>query len=534
MYTMVSTKPPAGATRPAGAPAGAGSQQRNTSGQAKSAAAPKAAEEASSPNGASPEAKAASPATAVPSSRPVTTSTSYAAALKVGTAHDTAAPAGVMGGRDYAAPHLTNSGMNLMFGRMQHSMAHNAANIAIQRPSRSYSEPLVATGIKFEGPSSLNGEVIDEAQLLNRNSSAGAITKAPSSTASSRSNSIAQAPSFLNGNANSTPTLGNLPWLSSPPSNTLDSGGVEFGLQLPPAIEQKSGSHVQSGMAQNQYAVQQQQQGGPPGIVNPSGLWFPAQQQQLQGADAQQHSQQQQHQQAFQQAAMQQQYMGAPFGGMMFMPGPYMGIQPPPPGVAASPDVWAAMVSSHAMHEQMGMQPGQYPGQPFMVPQFPFFSPEAAANAMAFGPGATPQQQMMFFNAQQQQMQAMQMQHMQYAQVMAAQAQMQQARVQQQQGGATPSNTTTSTTPQQGVAGSEHKSSNASPFAGTDGFGYAGKTGAPGLSPPPPASSGAAQQTTNKSSEHTESDDLFNLHGLNLDSPAFEPSAQPWSLGGRR
>lgn len=527
MYTMANLKSAAApsANRPAAAAAQAsGGQQKSPTGPA--AAQTKATAKSEESTAAAETAKGgAAPVT--PSSRPVTTSTSYAAALKVGTAYESApnagaGPAGMLANRDHAAPHLSNSGMNLMFSRMQQSMAQNAA---IQRPSRSYSEPMVATGIKFEGSSSLNGDVMDEALLLNRGS-AGAITKTPSSNASSRSNSIVQAPSFLNGSG--TPTLANIPWLSSPPSNPLDPTGVELGLQLPPAIEQKPVAAAGTNQSNVPYAVQQQQQqqqqNGPPGIVNNSGLWFPVPQQQQQAsasdaAQAQAQQQQQQQQQAFQ-AAMQQQYLGGPFGGMMFMPGPYMGLQPPP-GVAPTPDVWAAMVSSHAMHEQMGLPPGQYPGQPFMMPQFPFFSPEAGA--MAFGPGATPQQQMLFFNAQQQ-MQAMQMQHMQYqAQAMAAQqAQLQQQARNQPQGS---QGSTHQHGSQQGHAGqnnSEQKTLGGS-FIGGDSF---GKTGAPGLSPTTGTTTASTTQPTSKSSEHTESDDLFNLHGLNLDSPAFVPSGQ--------
>jgi hypothetical protein len=397
-----------------------------------------------------------------------------------------------------------------MYGRLQ--------SMSVQRPARSYSEPIV----KFEGSSALNGDILSpEALLLNRNSTAGAITKTPSSNASSRSNSIVQAP-FLGPGSGYSPdntgatgkspvTLGNIPWLSSPPSNPLDPTGADFGLQLPPATEQKTDSAASANRSSggNPYSAP----AGPPGIVSSNGMWFPPQQQQSDAA------QQQQQQQAFQQAAMQQQFMGGPFGGMMYM-NPYMPA--PPPGVVPSPDAWAAMISSHAMQEQIGMPQGQYPGQPFMMPQFPFFNPEAAS-AMGFGhgtPAQQQQQQMMYFSAQQQ-LQALQQMHYQnQAQAMALAA----AQAQMQAQGHNPAHNAA----QAAVASNEqHKGIGSSSFP----YPLAARSGPPGA----PPGILPAVSAPGKTSENTESDDLFHFHELNLDSPAFDPKApQTWMPAGRR
>ena len=166
-------------------------------------------------------------------------STSYAAALKGAAAHDTNSgsilgPSSSVPLRDHAAPHIGNSGMNLL--------------LSVQRPNRSYSEPIV----KFEGSSALNGDSIPlDSALLNRNSNAGTI-----SNASSRSNSIVQAPSGSlvlgnsvsyspdGGHGKSPVTLGNLPWLSSPPSNPLDPNAPSYDQAMEPI--RKEGRHMVS------------------------------------------------------------------------------------------------------------------------------------------------------------------------------------------------------------------------------------------------------------------------------------------------
>lgn len=463
-------------------------------------------------------AVSAPPATGSPATSRTVSSTSYAAALKGATTHDSASGS-ILGSastvplRDHAAPHIGNSGMNLL--------------LSVQRPNRSYSEPIV----KFEGSSALNGDSIPlDSALLNRNSNAGTI-----SNASSRSNSIVQAPSgslVIGNNVSYSPdsshgkspvTLGNLPWLASPPSNPLDPTGGEFGLPLPPATEQHkhSGGHSNdSHHSGNRSLSSTSTFSGSTnqGMHGSNGMWFPTPQMGL--GDAQQQA-------AFQQAAMhQQQYMGGAFGGMMF---PYMNMPPPPPGVAPSPDVWAAMVSNHAMMEQqhhhqqnvghMQMPPGQFPGQFMMPAPFPFYAPDGSVS-FGPGPGATPQQQMMFYNAQQAQMQAQynHMQQLQYqnqAQAMAlAQAQ---AQV-QAMGNSNPSaaGANGSLTADQKALGSG--------FNGA-GLGYAGGMQNAGV---PAGSAG-------KTSEQTESDDLFHFAELTMDSKIFEPtSAQPWAPAARR
>lgn len=516
MYASATAKPTPAATKPTTQPAAA-----------STAATPKAAG-AKPVDGAAEGAAAAAAAPAkavVNTSRTAVATTSYAAALKAGTAHEhaSAAAPGSIGG---VAPHLSSAGQTLMYGSLQQ---------AVQRPARSYSEPIVKF---FEGSSALNGEPIDEALLLARNSSAGAITKTPSSNASSRSNSIVQGPHFLGqgfspdtgapaANSTGTPTLSNIKWLSSPPSNPLDPSGSEFGLQLPPATEQKAADatagqtqQVAPTPAANPYAGHHQH-----GMINSSGLWLPPGQQGAGNLAQQQQPALHAQQQAFQQAAMQQQFMQAPFGGMMFMPmagaNPYMGMQAPP-GVAPSPDVWAAMVSNHQAHEQMGMPHGQFPGQQFMMSPYPFFSPDGSG--MGFPPGTTPQQQMMFFNAQQQ-MQAFQ--HMQFQQMAAAQAQMQ-ARAQGAVAGQNAAQNSANS-----VAGSTASavSGNAEQQKSTDGQQVAARPqGAPGLSAP----AHAAPAVNRRPNEHTESDDFFGIRELNLDSPAFDPKATAWIPPGRR
>lgn len=414
----------------------------------------------------------------------------------------------------------------------------------IPRPSRSYSEPIV----KFEGSSVLNNDSLPFDEKAKSTNPAGAITKTPS-----RSNSIAHAPAnFLayspdgtpvnntggsgsnaggNGSNTGTPvSLGNLPWLSSPPSNPLDPTGAEFGLPLPPASDQQKQSGLSSAeSAQGSAAAAAAAAGPPPSYGGPmgapppgimgNGQWFGAPPPHLGGDMLQQ-------QQAFhqQQAAQHQQYMnnGGPFPGMMY--NPYM-PGGPPPGVAPSPDMWAAMVSSHAMHEQHQHGQGglmQMPPQQFMMPPFPFFGPDGTP--MHF-PGATPQQQQMMFYSAQQQMQASlhQMQQLQYqnqAQAIAlAQAQAQMAAMAQGQGQGQG---------QQGQGQSEQ---------GQDSKALSGAAFGPGLGGYPPQGlqqqvPGAPQQGA-KPSEHTENDDIFHFNELNLDSPVFDPS-QAWVSANRR
>lgn len=472
--------------------------------------------------------------------------TSYAAALKgaastLAASHD-ASMSNILSTRDQAASHLGNSGLNLQ--TLVYTQLGSTSPSSIPRPSRSYSEPIV----KFEGSSELNKDSLpfDEKTKSNTNP-AGAAIKAPSGK-SSRSNSIAQAPAnFLfsdnggnvpasgtNGGNNSltgTPvSLGNLPWLSSPPSNPLDPTGAEFGLQLPPPTEQQK----QLGLSSAESAHNTPGSGStlpvppgygapPPGIMGNNGQWF--------NAPPPEHLQAQQ---AFlqHQAAQQQQFNQ--FGGMMYMPGPYG----PAPGVAPSPDMWAAMVSSHQMHHEhhhqqhphqqhaqaglMGMPP-----QPFMMPPpFGFFGPDGAP--MPF-PGATPQQQQMMFFQAQQHMQASysQMQQLHYqnhAQALAlAQAQAQMAALGAQQ-------------QQQPLDGSNKPAHTSNPSINTNSASAtsASITGvafpAPGLGYPPV---GGVLAPVTKPSENTENDDLFHFNELNLDSPVFDPS-QAWISANRR
>ena len=483
----------------------------------------------------------------ITSSRTVS-STSYAAALKGGTAQksagattaknitvpppppatptatNTTTTAGVSRDHTAAAPHISNSGMNFQ------SLMYSSGLGSVQRPARSYSEPIVKFEGSFEGCSALNGDILPGG--MNRNAGAGAIIKTPSS---SRSNSIVQTPggSLLNndysengGGNNTSVSLGNLPWLSSPPTNSLDAAGVDFGLSLPPTTEQKSltttgSENVPAGLS-----------AGPPGISNP---WFPNAQTTtgLNDTKSQQQTQQQQSQQ--QQSSFQQQspFMGGPFGGMMYMPGPFMGV-PPPPGVTPSPEHWAAMVSSHAIHEQqqqmgMGPPPGQFPGQPYMMQQYPFFPPDGV-----FGPGTTPQQQqMMFFNAQQQmqanfqQMQQLQYQNQQQALALAAaQAQMQAA-----MGNSNNSSTNQKGDSQAGNSGSEQQKTLTAGGSNT----FPTTTAATDVSNNSITGVATSVAGVVKANESSESDDLFQFHELNLNSPAFEPNAaQSWMPAANR
>lgn len=437
-------------------------------------------------------------ATAPASSRTVS-STSYAAALKGASAQDSASilgPSSTAPLRDHGAHHIGNSGMNLL--------------LSVQRPNRSYSEPIV----KFEGSSALNGDSIPlDSALLNRNANAGTI-----SNASSRSNSIVQAPSgslVLGNNVGYSPdsshgkspvTLSSLPaWLSSPPSNPLDPTGADFGMPmpLPPASEQ----HKQPGASSTDshhsgnrsLSSGNSFQGSNQGMLGSNGMWFPSPQMSL--GDSQQQ------QAAFQQAAMQQQFMGGPFGGMMF--NPYMNV-PPPPGMPPSPEAWNAMLSGHPMHDQhhqnpglMGMPPGQFPGQ-FMMPPFPFYAADGSVN-YGPGPNAATQQQMMFHHFQMQQFQM-------HQQMLAMQAM-----------GASNGNTGA---PGSNPLNSADQQKNLSNSFNNGNLGF--PSAIPGVSGGAPASGG-------KTSEQTESDDLFQFSELNMDSPAFDPSSNhPWAPASSR
>ena len=441
-----------------------------------------------------------------------------------------------------AAPHLGSSGLNLQ--TLVYTRLGSTSPNSLSRPNRSYSEPIV----KFEGSSELNKDSLpfDERTKHNTNP-AGVAIKAPSGK-SSRSNSIAQAPAnFLfsenggnvpasgttggNNSLTGTPvSLGNLPWLSSPPSNPLDPTGAEFGLQLPPATEQQKQSGLSStestrsaAGANSSLPVPPGYGAPPPGIMGNNGQWFtspPPEHLQAQQAFLQH------------QAAQQQQYNQY---GMMYMPPPFGA----PPGVAPSPDMWAAMVSTHQMHEhhhQQQQHPHAHPQgglmgmppQPFMMPPpFTFFGPDGTPIPF---PGATPQQQQMMFFQAQQQMQASytQMQQLHYqnhAQALAlaqAQAQMAALGAQQQQ----------QQQQQQALDGSNKPLGNTSTASNLNSSTLAGMNfPAPGLGYPPV---GGLPPAT-KPSENTENDDLFhfNVNELNLDSPAFDPT-QSWISANRR
>lgn len=457
--------------------------------------------------------------------------TSYAAALKGATQPAQEQHAGSIlpnsATKEQAAPQESNSGATLQtvsYGRVE--------SPGIPRPSRSYSEPIV----KFEGSSVLNNDSLPFDEKVKSAHPAGAITKAPSN-GSSRSNSIAQAPaSFLAyspegtpvpnnngaGNANSSHTgtpvsLGNLPWLSSPPSNPLDPTGAEFGLPLPPASDQQKQSGLSSAeSAQGAAAPAPNSYNGPatgppPGIqahAPGQGQWF--------GPPP--HLSAEHHQQQAQAFHHQQQFNPFPMMYNPYMPGG------PPPGVAPSPDMWAAMVSSHALHEQHQQhQHGQntlmqMAPQQFMMPPFPFFGPDGSP--MVFN-GASPQQQQMMFYSAQQQMQASfnQMQQLQYqnqAQAIAlaqAQAQMAAMGAQQQHGGP--------------------DGSKAAPGTFPAGLNYHPHPQAQGQAQGAPQAASGATVPVAKPSENTENDDLFHFNELNLDSPVFDPN-QAWVSANRR
>eukprot|EP01032_Pedospumella_encystans_P018286 gene18286-20822_t len=498
---------------------------------------------ASTPASASaavPVAAAATAATGIATLPRASGVTSYAAALKGAASTLAASHEASMGSilnTNQAAPHLGNSGLNLQ--TLVYTRLGSTSPNSLSRPSRSYSEPIV----KFEGSSELNKDSLpfDERTKHNTNS-AGVAIKAPSGK-SSRSNSIAQAPAnFLfsenggnvpasgttggNNSLTGTPvSLGNLPWLSSPPSNPLDPTGAEFGLQLPPATEQQKQSGLSSTESARSAAGANSSLPVPPGYGAPppgnNGQWF--------NSPPPEHLQAQQ---AFlQHQAAQQQYNQ--YGGMMYMPPPFGA----PPGVAPSPDMWAAMVSTHQMHEhhhQQQQHPHAHPQgglmgmppQPYMMPPpFTFFGPDGTPIPF---PGATPQQQQMMFFQAQQQMQASytQMQQLHYqnhAQAVAlaqAQAQMAALGAQQQQ-----------QQQQQALDGSNKPLGNNSTASNLNSNTLAGMNfPAPGLGYPPV---GGLPPAT-KPSENTENDDLFhfNVNELNLDSPAFDPS-QSWISANR-
>lgn len=451
-------------------------------------------------------APALTPAT---SSRTVAASTSYAAALKgaSGAGSDSSSSGNILSAtiphRDPAAPHIGNSGMNLL--------------LAVQRPSRSNSESV--GGGKFEGSSALNGDSLplDSPMLSSRNANAGTI-----SNASSRSNSIVQAPSgsLVLGTVGYSPessnhgkspvTLGNLPWLSSPPSNPLDPTGAEFGLpSLPPASDhhrQPGANSTESHHSGNRSLSSglSFSTGSNQGMHGSNGLWFPSPQMTM--------GDPQQQQQA-------QQYMGGPFGGgMMFNPYMAMGA---PPGMAPSPEAWTAMIEQHQQQQHAGLMNGQFP-PPYIVPTAfpPFYSPDGYGSA-AGGPSATPQQQ-------QQHMMYLAYHHHQMMQYQNHMAMVHQAQMQQQAlGGGSSGNSTggsagASATP----AGADQQQKN---FSNTFNSGNLGN--GDGTIPGVGAALASAAAAGGKSSEQTESDDLFNhFNELTLDSATFDPmSTQPWA-----
>eukprot|EP00428_Durinskia_dybowskii_P080153 CAMPEP_0170439814 /NCGR_PEP_ID=MMETSP0117_2-20130122/45990_1 /TAXON_ID=400756 /ORGANISM="Durinskia baltica, Strain CSIRO CS-38" /LENGTH=479 /DNA_ID=CAMNT_0010700171 /DNA_START=157 /DNA_END=1592 /DNA_ORIENTATION=+ len=197
MYTSATTKPvhtfaaaalaatsgsAAATNRPSAATAaGAGAGQSGGSNSSNNTAQipGKSASSPSAESTSNQKVEASKPTTApTASTRPA--AASYAAALKVGTSHESSVSTNTAA--------ATAAGSAQMFGAMN-----------VQRPARSYSEPIV----KFEGSSALNGDILSpEAILMGRNIGAGAIVKNPSSGPSSRSNSIVQASSSLLGGTN--------------------------------------------------------------------------------------------------------------------------------------------------------------------------------------------------------------------------------------------------------------------------------------------------------------------------------------------
>ena len=406
------------------------------------------------------------------------TATSYAAALKLGTnnidgyeeqslSQFSSNSNSLLGNNTNSSLSSlnTSSAMNLQTFTAMYSKIPSAIDISINRPYRSNSEPIVNQ--YTEGSAILNGEILSGERLFNRTGTT--IGTSLSSNASSRSGSICSnfisgtndnnqafvddsLHALINNNTNNTttnittssPSLGNIPWLSSPPSQTLASTNSPLGLQLPPAASvnnkaiSESSSHSNNPLSNtsniNPGIVST---GAAPGLPHPqvdgiqmvtnnashgNGIWFPAP---LSPANMQQMQMQMGSQQAFQQAAaMQQQFLGM---GMMYMsPGnpPQMQYIPLPQmspqlqqmasaSGAPTPDMWTLMMNSQqqahqhvavaaamANHDQLGnmqqMPPQQGYSQPphYVMPQqFPYFTDSNAFNTMNNATNDNQQQQ---------------------------------------------------------------------------------------------------------------------------------------------